>query len=168
MTEQQLTELNTLLEQGILLLESLNSIYDKELEALSSKDLDRLSDTTQEKMALLNRFHDFTLERVELLKSFGYNTEIGDYGLPDAVEENPSQRVTAEHYVVIKQHLKELQQKNKRNEQAIHRSQQNVTQLLAIVRGHKNKISSITKQVALGSIKHKTELAKPKQPQCHP
>ncbi|KXJ57470.1 flagellar protein FlgN [Neptuniibacter pectenicola] len=160
MTEQQLTELNTLLEQGILLLESLNSIYDKELEALSSKDLDRLSDTTQEKMALLNRFHDFTLERVELLKSFGYNTEIGDYGLPDAVEENPSQRVTAEHYVVIKQHLKELQQKNKRNEQAIHRSQQNVTQLLAIVRGHKKQDQLYNKAGSSGLYKAQNRIGK--------
>jgi flagellar biosynthesis/type III secretory pathway chaperone len=160
MTEQQLTELNTLLEQGILLLESLNSIYDKELEALSSKDLDRLSDTTQEKMALLNRFHDFTLERVELLKSFGYNTEIGDYGLPDAVEESPSQRVTAEHYVVIKQHLKELQQKNKRNEQAIHRSQQNVTQLLAIVRGHKKQDQLYNKAGSSGLYKAQNRIGK--------
>ena len=160
MTERQLTELNTLLEQGILLLESLNSIYDKELEALSSKDLDRLSDTTQEKMALLNRFHDFTLERVELLKSFGYNTEIGDYGLPDAVEENPSQRVTAEHYVVIKQHLKELQQKNKRNEQAIHRSQQNVTQLLAIVRGHKKQDQLYNKAGSSGLYKAQNRIGK--------
>lgn len=160
MTEQQLTELNTLLEQGILLLESLNSIYDKELEALSSKDLDRLSDTTQEKMALLNRFHDFTLERVELLKSFGYNTKIGDYGLPDAVEENPSQRVTAEHYVVIKQHLKELQQKNKRNEQAIHRSQQNVTQLLAIVRGHKKQDQLYNKAGSSGLYKAQNRIGK--------
>jgi flagellar biosynthesis/type III secretory pathway chaperone len=160
MTEQQLTKLNTLLEQGILLLESLNSIYDKELEALSSKDLDRLSDTTQEKMALLNRFHDFTLERVELLKSFGYNTEIGDYGLPDAVEENPSQRVTAEHYVVIKQHLKELQQKNKRNEQAIHRSQQNVTQLLAIVRGHKKQDQLYNKAGSSGLYKAQNRIGK--------
>jgi flagellar biosynthesis/type III secretory pathway chaperone len=160
MTEQQLTELNTLLEQGILLLESLNSIYDKELEALSSKDLDRLSDTTQEKMALLNSFHDFTLERVELLKSFGYNTEIGDYGLPDAVEENPSQRVTAEHYVVIKQHLKELQQKNKRNEQAIHRSQQNVTQLLAIVRGHKKQDQLYNKAGSSGLYKAQNRIGK--------
>jgi len=160
MTEQQLTELNTLLEQGILLLESLNSIYDKELEALSSKDLDRLSDTTQEKMALLNSFHDFTLERVELLKSFGYNTEIGDYGLPDAVEDNPSQRVTAEHYVVIKQHLKELQQKNKRNEQAIHRSQQNVTQLLAIVRGHKKQDQLYNKAGGSGLYKAQNRIGK--------
>ncbi|WP_067867155.1 flagella synthesis protein FlgN [Neptuniibacter marinus] len=161
MTEQQITELNTLLEQGILLLESLSSIYDKELEALSSKDIDRLSDTTQEKMALLNSFHNFTLERVELLKSFGYNIEAGDYGLPRNMEEDsPFLSQAAEHYVLIKQYLKELQHKNKRNEQAIHRSQQNVTQLLAIVRGQKKQDQLYTKAGSSGLYKAQNRIGK--------
>lgn len=161
MTEQQYIELDTLLKQGILLLESLSNIYDTELEALSSKDLDKLSDTTQEKMSLLNNFHNFTLKRVELLKSFGYEFEIGDYKLPDDSPENsPSTPSVTENYTLIKQYLKELQQKNKRNEQAIYRNQQNVTQLLAIVRGHKKQDQLYNKAGSSGLYKAQSRIGK--------
>ncbi|WP_415902031.1 flagella synthesis protein FlgN [Neptuniibacter sp. QD29_5] len=137
MTEQQYTKLDTLLKQGILLLESLSTVYDRELEALSSKDLEQLSDITQEKMGVINKFHNFTLERVALLKSFGIDIDSEDYS---AQEDNtPAAQQTNAFYAEIKRHLKELQHKNKRNEQAIYRNQQNVNQLLAIVRGHKKQ-----------------------------
>lgn len=137
MTEQQHIELDTLLKQGILLLESLNTIYDRELEALSSKDLEQLSDITQEKMGVINKFHNFTLERVALLKSFGIEIDSDDYST--AEDNTPAAEQTNAIYAEIKKHLKELQHKNKRNEQAIYRNQQNVNQLLAIVRGHKKQ-----------------------------
>jgi flagellar biosynthesis/type III secretory pathway chaperone len=161
MTEEQYIDLDTLLKQGILLLESLSKIYDTELEALSSKDLDKLSDTTQEKMSLLNNFHNFTLQRVELLKSFGHDFEVGQYQLPDDVtEESPATQTVSESYIVIKHHLKELQQKNKRNEQAIYRSQQNVTQLLAIVRGHKKQDQLYNKAGGSGLYKAQSRIGK--------
>lgn len=161
MTEEQLLELNTLLKQGILLLESLTSIYDKELEALSSKDLDKLSDTTQEKMSLLNKFHNFTLERVELLKSFGHDITSDQYSLPEASKaDSQGSKAASANYAVIKQFLKELQQKNKRNEQAIYRNQQNVTQLLAIVRGHKKQDQLYNKSGGSGLYKAQSRIGK--------
>lgn len=159
MTEEQLLELDTLLKQGILLLESLSAIYDKELEALSSKDLDKLSDTTQEKMALLNKFHNFTLERVELLKSFGHETDTAEYSLPDEAK-SQGNISAAESYATIKQLLKDLQHKNKRNEQAIYRNQQNVTQLLAIVRGHKKQDQLYNKSGGSGLYKAQSRIGK--------
>ncbi|WP_286236869.1 flagellar protein FlgN [Neptuniibacter halophilus] len=158
MTEQQYSELDTLLKQGILLLDSLSEIYDQELEALSSKDLDRLSDTTQEKMGLLNSFHTFTQQRVELLSSFGVQVEVGDYSLPDT--SSPAARLTGELHTEIKQKLKQLQQKNKRNEQAIYRNQQNVNQLLAIVRGHKKQDQLYNKSGNSGLYKAQSRLGK--------
>lgn len=161
MTEEQYINLDTLLKQGILLLESLSNIYDKELEALSSKDLDKLSDTTQEKTTLLNNFHNFTLQRIELLKSFGYESEANQYKLPeDATNESPAYSAASTSYTTIKQHLKKLQQKNKRNEQAIYRNQQNVTQLLAIVRGHKKQDQLYNKAGGSGLYKAQSRIGK--------
>lgn len=158
MTEQQYSDLNTLLKQGILILESLKTIYDKELNALSSKDLNLLSDITQEKTNLLNSFHNFTLERVELTKSFGSPLEVNDYSAPDS--DTPEALKVAASNIEIKQLLKELQQSNKRNEQAIYRNQQNVTQLLDIVRGHKKKDQLYNKLGGSGLYKAQNRIGK--------
>ncbi len=158
MTEQQYNDLDTLLKQGILLLNSLSTIYDQELEALSSKDLDRLSDVTQEKMGLLSNFHQFTLERVELLKSFGIDVEVGDYRLPES--ETPAARASEELHGQVNTWLKTLQQKNQRNEQAIYRNQQNVNQLLAIVRGHKKQDQLYNKSGNSGLYKAQNRIGK--------
>lgn len=146
MNEQQTSQLNTLLMQGISLLESLSLIYDKELETLSSKDLKKLSDITQEKTDLLNKFHKFTQERVELLSSLGIKLDTQDYSLPESGSKDDPEGLISTSHNRIKKLLIELQKKNKRNEQAIYRNQKNVNQLLAIVRGHKdqNKIYNKT------------------------
>lgn len=161
MNEQQYSELNTLLKQGILILDSISSIYDRELETLSSKDLDKLSDITQEKTSLLNDFHNFTMERVKLLKSFGYDVQSDDYQIhsnPD--KPSPSSEAATKNYLLIKQRLKDLQKKNKRNEQAIYRNQQNVTQLLAIVRGHKKQDQLYNKAGSSGLYKAQNRIGK--------
>lgn len=158
MNQEQIDQLDTLLQQGILLLESLSEVYDTELNALSSKDLELLSDTTQEKMGLLNNFHNFTLERVELLKSYGYEIEAENYSTPE--DQSLPAPTLEEHNTRIKQLLKELQQKNKRNEQAIYRNQQNVSQLLAIVRGHKKQDQLYNKTGSSGLYKAQSRIGK--------
>ena len=158
MTEQQFSQLDTLLLQGISLLEALSTIYDKELEALSSKDLDLLSDITQEKTGLLNRFHNFTLERVELLKSFSIETSKEDYSSAGLSE--PFASKIDERNLTIKSHLKELQQKNNRNEQTIYRNQQNINQLLSIVRGHDKKDQLYNKAGGSGLYKAQSRIGK--------
>ncbi len=157
MTEQQLSELNTLLMQGISLLESLSAIYDRELHALSSRDLEQLSDITQEKTGLLDKFYNFTLERVELLRSFGIDVAKDDYSNTGMAETHTAIDAS---YQQIKQHLKELQQKNKRNEQAIYRNQQNVGQLLAILRGHEKKYQLYNKAGSPGLYKAQSRIGK--------
>lgn len=161
MNTQQNEQLNTLLKQGILLLESLSAIYDTELEALSSKDLDRLGDVTQEKTGLLNKFHQFTIDRVELLNTFGIRVEAGDYQIPSD-QQNQSKATSEIHtlHKTIKRLLKTLQQKNNRNEQAIYRNQQNVSQLLAIVRGHKKQDQLYNKAGNSGLYKAQSSLGK--------
>jgi len=146
MNEQQSTQLNTLLLQGISLLEHLSSIYDTELETLSNKDLNKLSDITQEKTDLLNKFHQFTQDRVALLESFGITQHTQDYQIPDETIPEEAAAILSESHTTLKALLNELQKKNSRNEQAIQRNQQNVNQLLAIVRGHtsQNKIYNKT------------------------
>lgn len=161
MNEQQYEQLNTLLQQGILLLESLSGIYDSELEALSSKDLNKLSDITQEKTGLLNKFHQFTQERIELLNSFGIEVEAGDYQIPSETPNAPeANEETSSLHSSIKQLLETLQQKNSRNEQAIYRNQQNVSQLLAIVRGHKKQDQLYNKSGSSGLYKAQNRLGK--------
>lgn len=161
MTEQQFKELNTLLKQGILLLESLVTLYDTELDALSSQNLEKLSDCTQDKMDLLNKFHSFTQERVTLLSSFGFEVAAGDYkhpaedNIPSAVRQKIDQLNDS-----IKQHLKTLQVLNKRNEQAIYRNQQNVGQLLDIVRGHTGNDQLYGKSGSAGLYKAQSRLGK--------
>lgn len=161
MNKQQNEQLNTLLKQGILLLESLSVIYDTELEALSSKDLDRLGDVTQEKTDLLNKFHQFTKDRVELLNTFGIEVEAGDYQIPlDSPSDSKQDEDTNTLHTTIKRLLKTLQQKNNRNEQAIYRNQQNVSQLLAIVRGHKKQDQLYNKAGSSGLYKAQSSLGK--------
>jgi len=161
MNKQQNEQLNTLLKQGILLLESLSVIYDTELEALSSKDLDRLGDVTQEKTDLLNKFHQFTKDRVALLNSFGIEVEAGNYQIPlDDLPDSKEDEDTNTLHATIKRLLKTLQQKNNRNEQAIYRNQQNVSQLLAIVRGHKKQDQLYNKAGNSGLYKAQSSLGK--------
>ncbi len=161
MNTQQNEQLNTLLKQGILLLESLSVIYDTELEALSSKDLDRLGDVTQEKTDLLQKFHQFTKDRIELLNTFGIEVEAGDYQIPlDNQTESQGAEDTNTLHTTIKRLLKTLQQKNNRNEQAIYRNQQNVSQLLAIVRGHKKQDQLYNKAGSSGLYKAQSSLGK--------
>jgi len=158
MTEQQHNELDALLKQGILLLESLNTIYDQELEAVSSKNLEKLSDITQEKMGVINKFHAFTQDRVALLNSFGIDIDAENYSAPD--DSTPHSQQTNTLYTEIKRHLKELQHKNKRNEQAIFRNQQNVSQLLAIARGHTKEDQLYNKAGGSGLYKAQSSLGK--------
>lgn len=137
MTEQQCIELNTLLRQGILLLEELEQIYDKELDALGEHDLNKLSSATQEKLGLVGNFHDFIQKRLQLLESFGLQIEADSYQLPENTKKTDAAMQVSESYDKIKQHLNSLQLKNKRNEQVVYRSNHNIENLLAIVRGHK-------------------------------
>ena len=137
MNSQQYEQLNTLLEQGILFLEKLSTIYDSEQAALASKDLEQLSDIIQEKTDLLNKFHQFTQERSNLLASFGIQQDPADYSLPES--ESDLTAATAQLHSRIKELLIDLQSKNKRNEQIVYRSEQNVTQLLSLVRGQKKQ-----------------------------
>lgn len=160
MNEQQTAQLNTLLLQGISLLESLSEIYDKELETLSSKDLNKLSDITQEKTDLLNKFHKFTQDRVQLLESFGVTQHSQDYQLPEDAIPVEIATIISDSYTTIKSLLTDLQKKNTRNEQAIYRNQQNVNQLLAIVRGHTNQNKIYNKAGNSGLYKAQNRLGK--------
>ncbi|MGH1462942.1 MAG: flagella synthesis protein FlgN [Neptuniibacter sp.] len=160
MDEQQTTQLNALLLQGISVLESLSQIYDKELETLSRKDLNKLSDITQEKTDLLNKFHKFTQERTELLENFGIPTDSQEYQLPEGSTPSEATTIVSETYSRLKELLTELQKKNKRNEQTIHRNQQNVNQLLAIVRGHTSQNKIYNKTGNSGSYKAQNRLGK--------
>jgi flagellar biosynthesis/type III secretory pathway chaperone len=160
MNPQQAAQLNTLLMQGISLLESLSNIYDKELETLSNKDLKKLSDVTQEKTDLLNKFHRFTQDRQELLESFGITQDSQSYQLPEGTAETAENKAVDESHNKIKALLAELQKKNKRNEQAIYRNQQNVNQLLAIVRGQNNQNKIYDKAGNSGMYKAQSRLGK--------
>ena len=160
MNEQQTNQLNTLLLQGISLLEALSAIYDKELETLSNKDLYQLRDVTQEKTDLLNKFHKFTLDRVELLESFGISQNSQEYQTPEDTLPLEIAELLSDSYSNIKALLTDLQKKNTRNEQAIYRNQQNVNQLLAIVRGHTNQNKIYNKTGNSGLYKAQNRLGK--------
>lgn len=137
MNAQQYAQLNTLLEQGILVLEKLSTLYDNEQKAIAGKELEQLSDIIQEKTDFLSKFHQFTLERNDLLASFGVEQDPADYNLPEA--ESELSTTTAQLYTRIKDLLLTLQSKNKRNEQIVYRSEQNVSQLLSLISGQKKQ-----------------------------
>lgn len=160
MNDQQLDQLNTLLKQGILLLESLSKTYDTELETLGAADLDAFSDITQVKTKQLEEFHAFTQERIELLTSFGAPAEAGNYELDEKTPNSPAATSITETTSQLKALLTELQTKNKRNEQAIHRNQQNVTQFLDILRGQKRQDQLYNQKGSAGLYKAQSRLGK--------
>lgn len=160
MNEQQLEQLNTLLLQGISILETLSLSYDKELEALSGADLSALSDIAQVKSKQLDQFHQFTLERIALLQGFGLDSSQGDYQLPETDLQTTAGKTISKTTARLKELLTELQEKNRLNEQTIQRNQQNVSQLLDIVRGQRPQDQLYNQKGSSGLYKAQSRLGK--------
>ncbi|MFW1676698.1 flagella synthesis protein FlgN [Pontibacter sp. JAM-7] len=152
--------MTALLQEGIKLLQTLDQVYDAELEILSQQDLDALSDITQRKTSLLTEFQQFRVKRTELLSSYGINSPINGYRLPESEPASSLQPELSQAVTELENQLQQMQRKNTRNETVISRSQRNVQQLLAIIRGQRQEDKLYDQSGSAGLYKAQSRIGK--------
>ncbi|WP_261842447.1 flagella synthesis protein FlgN [Aliamphritea ceti] len=138
-TPAQFNELNTLNQQGIVVISKLSGLLDQEFAALSERDVEKIQSTVQEKTDTLRELEANSKSRNELFAQLQITAN--KQGLDTFKSSLPSaqQAVFLKHWKPLEELLLEVNDKNQRNETVVNRNSRNLDRLMSIIRGQNQK-----------------------------
>ncbi len=129
-------QLDALIHQGIELLQRLQELLDAELEAMQSRDLERLQQSNRDKQECLLAIDRNIRERNGLFSQAGVGHDrvaVIDFMARLPAPEGPRLN---DGWQRLEAALEQVKVLNQRNEQVLLRSKQSADQLLALLQGH--------------------------------
>ncbi|KAA0876575.1 flagella synthesis protein FlgN [Nitrincola tapanii] len=131
----------TLVRQGSALFAELLAQLESERQALESRDLDQLTQTTEAKKQLLLKIERNVLERNQTLTLLGFTP--AREGVEALTQQLPPQQAIElqQDWTELALNLEQVQTANQRNEQILSRSKQSIDQLISLLQGqHKANV----------------------------
>ncbi|WP_428035640.1 flagella synthesis protein FlgN [Amphritea sp.] len=134
-----LDQINALTTQGITFLTTLNDLLDAEYLALQQRDVSLLQELIEKKTATLLLLEENNQTRNQLFISAGITPDkAGLQSFQAQLSATDASSFTA-HWTQLEQVLRQVNDKNKRNEIIITRNSRNLEQLMSIIRGQNQK-----------------------------
>lgn len=134
-----LEQINALTTQGIAFLTTLNELLDAEYQALQQREVEQLQTLVENKTAVLLQLEENNQTRNQYFSAAGITpdkTGLTDYQTRLTEAEALSFKA---HWSELEQILRQVNDKNKRNEIVITRNSRNLEQLMNILRGQNQK-----------------------------
>ncbi|WP_164549048.1 flagella synthesis protein FlgN [Amphritea opalescens] len=134
-----LDQINALTLQGITLLTTLNELLDAEYKALQQREVEQLQTLVDNKTAVLLQLEENNQARNQCFGAAGISPDkagLTDYQARLTDAEGLSFKA---HWSELEQILRQVNDKNKRNEIVISRNSRNLEQLMNILRGQNQK-----------------------------
>lgn len=160
MNTEQLKHFNAQLMQGISVLEQLENLLNAERTALSSRQLEEIQDSTEQKQALLTRYLELNKDRVTLLQNLGYSPD--SEGVNNLIASAPptAQTVLNDSWSKLQNKLSSLQESNKINGLISSRNLKNIEQLLSIMSGRSAKDRLYNQKGSAGHYRAQSRIGK--------
>lgn len=148
-------QFETLIQEGVQLLESLHTLLDSELFALESRDMQQIQALNNNKQELLLQFDRNNQHRAIWLKENGYdNNKTAINALLESTQQ------LNEQWHTLESALHNTAQANQRNEQVLTRHLQQVNQLLGLLRGQQPSNTLYTASGGKGDYSGQSRLGK--------
>lgn len=138
-TAGQLTELNTLNQQGIVVIGELSNLLDLEYEALSERHVEQIQAIVQDKTKVLSKLEANSKSRNELFSTLQITADKEGLDTFVSTLDNRSRIEFESHWQPLENLLLEVNEKNQRNESVITRNARNLDRLMSIIRGQNQK-----------------------------
>ncbi len=151
---------DTLASQGIVVLKTLQTQLDIELQALQQRDLNALQQSTATRQQLLEQFAHLNTQRKQLLTGLGISDSpagISQWfeGLPGGLRP-AAEAIWQEQQQVLEQ----ITLLNRRNEQVLRHNNRNTEQLLTLLRGQNPRNTLYDAAGSKGQASAQTRLGK--------
>ncbi|MBE9396353.1 flagellar protein FlgN [Pontibacterium sp. N1Y112] len=160
MNTEQLKHFNAQLMQGISVLEQLENLLNAERTALSSRQLEEIQDSTEQKQALLTRYLELNKDRVTLLQNLGYSPDSEGVNNLIATAPPTAQTVLNDSWSKLQNKLSSLQESNKINGLISSRNLKNIEQLLSIMSGRSAKDRLYNQKGSAGHYRAQSRIGK--------
>jgi flagellar biosynthesis/type III secretory pathway chaperone len=127
---------DALTNQGIDVLKKLNATLQNELTSLTSRDLDEIKLCSNQKNQILTEFSENTLQRIQILKASGFESDKESVSEFFSLCEDPSLKtLCVENWTILEETLQATLDANNVNEQVLKRNQKNIDTVLSILQG---------------------------------
>lgn len=138
-TPLQLSELNTLNQQGLITIGKLSALLDQEYDALSARNVEDIQQTVQQKTDILRELETNSRSRNELFNQLGVSaSKQGLETFSGTLPPEPRAEFLR-HWKPLEALLLEVNEKNQRNETVVTRNSRNLEHLMSIIRGQNQK-----------------------------
>lgn len=134
-----LDQINALTAQGITFLTTLNQLLDAEYLALQHRDVNQLQELVEKKTATLQLLEENNQARNQLFISAGITPDKAGLQSFQTQLSNTEATSFTSYWSQLEQVLRQVNDKNKRNEIIITRNSRNLEQLMSIIRGQNQK-----------------------------
>ncbi|WP_372598401.1 flagella synthesis protein FlgN [Amphritea sp.] len=155
-----LDQINALTTQGITFLTTLSELLDAEYQALQQRSIEQLQELVGQKTDTLQQLEENNQARNQLFISAGITPD--KPGLQDykaRLNETEAASFTS-LWSELEQVLRQVNEKNKRNEIIITRNSRNLEQLMSIIRGQNQKNTLYNQSGGKGNYSAQNSLGK--------
>jgi flagellar biosynthesis/type III secretory pathway chaperone len=156
-----LSKIDALAQEGILLLEQLDTILAEELVAFQQRDIDAIRSTFEQKANLLGLFDKNNKQRADCMAKAGVSLDKS--GIDQLAQLIPSQTIKQNfqaHWATLEQKLKTVMAANQRNELVLMRNKQSLDKLLSLLRGKPQANTLYTASGSKGDYSSQSHLGK--------
>ncbi len=153
-------QINALTTQGITFLTTLHDLLEEEYVALQQRDISLLQALIEKKTETLQLLEENNLARNELFIAAGITPDKAGLQSYKSQLSEPETTSFTSHWNELEQILRQVNDKNKRNEIIITRNSRNLEHLMAILRGQNQKNTLYNQSGAKGNYAAQTSLGK--------
>lgn len=156
-----LAKIDTLTQEGILLLEQLDNILTTELGAFQSRDIDAIKSTFEQKASLLSQFDSNNQQRAECMSMAG--VPLNKAGIDQLAQQIPNLNIKQKflsNWSTLEDRLKTVMAANQRNELVLMRNKQSLDKLLSLLRGKPQANTLYTASGSKGDYSSQSHLGK--------